>query len=411
MVKNVDMLSSNAWEDMLAFVPGAWHALLERVESTRRFEAMFADRHGGGYASAFGAGRVALSAILHALEVSAGAEVIIPAYTCVAVPNPVIFSGAVPIYADIDPNTLNLDPMAVANRISSRTAAIVVQHTFGLPQPLEEIRALARRHGVRLIEDCTHALGAVSADGMVGTTSDAAYFSFEQSKVMSTGAGGMTFTRSSDLARRIARFQSRCRCPSASEDLRRLGYVAFLACARGRLPGLTERRLAYYLRRLGLVQPPVTTDQEMHCQLPHDFRVMMGPGLAYLGRFQLARLEGNLSRRRAIAAYYDEHLPSGCGRIVAPEGSLPAYVRYPVRVDDKQRFRDFMGLRGIDVGDWFSAPVHPASVPQAAAKYVVGSCPNAERAVNQVANLPCHPRMSLADAARVVEAARQYFDA
>ena len=104
----------------------------------------------------FGKGRVALYAILRALDIGRGDEVIVPAFTCVAVPNAILYAGAGPVWVDIDPATYTIDPAAVENAISSRTRAVLAQNTFGLSAELDAIMAIAERHHLTVVDDCTH---------------------------------------------------------------------------------------------------------------------------------------------------------------------------------------------------------------------------------------------------------------
>ena len=376
------------------------------------FEGRFAALHGGGRAYAYGAGRVALAAILDAFETQTGDEIIVPGYTCVAVPNPIIYRGALPVYADIEPETLNLDPADVARKITRRTRAILVQHTFGLAAPMKPFRDLADKHGLRIIEDCTHALGARYQGEMVGTASDAAFFSSEQSKVISTGSGGIAYTRDPSLFLAFDRFGESCSARSRAEVRGLLGYIGFLAAFQGPRSSRLGDRLDYYLTRVGMITEPKTSDEEMVCRRPERFLVRLSDGQARVGLSQLRRLEANLSRRRLVAHEYARMFSATSVRTFdTPSDCEPSWVRYPIRVDDKQAFFEFMRAHGVQVGMWFTAPVHPLGVDPVAAHYVPGSCPRAEDAVLHVANLPCHPRMSLSDARRVAKLVLSYRDA
>ena len=124
---------------------------------------------------AFWKGRVALYAILQALGVGAGDEVLIAGFTCVVVPNAVRFLGAKPVYADISIGSYNLDPASAAQAITPLTRAMIVQHTLGIPAPLEELLALAKLHNLAVIEDCAHSLGSTYCGNPLGTFGNAAF--------------------------------------------------------------------------------------------------------------------------------------------------------------------------------------------------------------------------------------------
>lgn len=403
-VRTVELLPANTTADLWA-IAGGWIApSMGDAKLMKAFEMAFAHRMGGGHASTFSAGRIALAAILEALDIGDDDEVIVPGYTCVAVPNPVLFRGAKPVYADINPSTLNISVETVTQVITSRTRAIVAQHTFGLPAPMRELAEFAKARGIAVIEDCTHALGATLDGAPVGTLSDASFFSFEQTKVVSAGAGGVAFSRDIELVRRIASFQSRCVATHSTYARRMMGHLAYYVILGDPRWSTRFPHAHYYLHRLKLIAGPETTEAEMLCEKPPGFERRWSGAQARVGLNQLARLEQNLTQRRAIADLYASSLAGSQVGVYAPlPGAVPAFVRYPIRVRDKGGLSSEMRLAGIQLGLWFTAPVHPAGVPQDRAGYQAGSCPNAEAAVVEVANLPCHPRMILADAERVVE--------
>src|SRR5205823_2123218 len=128
-----------------------------RENWVQRYENAAAQYAGVPYAVSFGAGRMALYAILEAIDIENGDEVIIPAYTCVVVPNAIIYRGSKPLYVDISKQTFNIQSESIEKAITERTKAILLQHTFGQPCDIEAILAIARRHRLIVIEDCAHA--------------------------------------------------------------------------------------------------------------------------------------------------------------------------------------------------------------------------------------------------------------
>ncbi len=132
-------------------------------------------------------GRVGLYAILEALDIGEGDEVILPGFTCVVVANAIIYRKARPIYVDIDPKTFNIDPQKVAAKISAKTKALLVQNTFGLSPDFEPLRQLADQHQLRIIEDNTHGFGSTYRGHQSGLLGDAAFFSSQWNKPFSTG--------------------------------------------------------------------------------------------------------------------------------------------------------------------------------------------------------------------------------
>ena len=159
-----------------------------------RFERAFADWVGVRHAAAVSSGTAGLHLLAHLAGAGPGGEVITSPFSFVASANCALYTGADVVFADIDRDTFNLDPAAVEAAITPRTKAIVAVHIFGLPCRIEEIRAIADRHGVAVIEDAAEALGARRQGAMVGTTGSPAVFAFYPNKQMTTGEGGIVTT-------------------------------------------------------------------------------------------------------------------------------------------------------------------------------------------------------------------------
>ena len=151
----------------------------------------------------FWKGRTALFAILRALGIGPGDEVILPAFTCVVVPNAIRFTGATPVYADIAPNTYNIDPEDVCKKVTSKTCALIIQHSFGIPAELDSLLEVAKLYDLPVIEDCAHALGSRYRAQQVGTFGKAAFFSSQWSKPYTTGLGGIAVTSDVTMGRHL----------------------------------------------------------------------------------------------------------------------------------------------------------------------------------------------------------------
>lgn len=166
---------------------------------TTRAVEMMAEHHGAKYGVALSSGTTALDVALRSVGVKVGTEVIVPPYTFIATASSVISVGAIPIFVDIDPATLNLDPTQLEAAITERTSAIIAVHIGGSPAAMDEIMAVARRHGLKVVEDCAQAHGAIYKDRKVGAIGDAGAFSFQSSKNVTAGEGGMLLTNDPDV--------------------------------------------------------------------------------------------------------------------------------------------------------------------------------------------------------------------
>ncbi len=172
----------------------------------QRLEAAFAQRFGVRYAVTFNSGTSTLHAALAAFGVGPGDEVIVPALTVISCASVVLFQNAVPVFADIDPETFEMDPADVARKITPRTRAIMPVALYGLAPDMDPILELARKHNLRIIEDCAQCVLGEYKGRLVGTMGDVASFSFENSKHLSTGDGGIDIMNDEELAIAVRKF-------------------------------------------------------------------------------------------------------------------------------------------------------------------------------------------------------------
>lgn len=368
----------------------AW--LAERVhwgddDIVRHFATSFAETNGSRAACAFASGREAMTAAVEALALPADAEVIVPGYTCIAVPNAVRFAGARPVFADIETGTYGLAVDAVRRALTPATKAIVVQHSYGLVcRDYEALLDLASRAKLAVIEDCAHATGATWRGVRVGNRGDIGIYSTERSKVLCTMSGGIATTNDPALAQRLQeRWRAAERCDDATV-LRLLneavvGYYRHKAPWRAVLGDLVE------LAHAGAVPElfgPALTKEETRGERPLRYGRRMAPAIAALGINQLGKLDRFAVLRRAAAQRWNEVATSlGSPRPTVLDGSMPAMLRYPLLVSSEQK-RDTSWVEsrfGVVAGRWFETHLHPVATE-------VTGCPGADLAVERCINLP-----------------------
>lgn len=365
----------------------------------------------------FWRGRVALYALLKGLGIGPGDSVIVPGFTCFAVPSAILFTGARPIYADIDPATFNvtLDSIraACAANPSSQVRAIIVQHTFGIPADLNAIIPWARERGIPVIEDCAHVWGSRYRDSAgewrdLGTAADAAFFSSQWTKPVSTGLGGWAIVRNPRLAESVARFaQADCTAPSTQAAA--LLAVQFYLRSMLSAPWIQlSIKVAYQaLYRRGLLVGTSTPD-ELRGQMPVGYSKLMSGFQRGLLATKLEDL-GVITHRRRLKSIYDEALAAaGFPAFVFAPDSDPVLLRYPVRVRDKKNVLALAERRHIEIGDWYTAPVdRPENLSAKLFAYEEGACPEGERAGREVVNLPMHPGINERRARAAVQLLRE----
>lgn len=340
-----------------------------------RFEQAFAAQCGVREAVAVSSGTAALHAAISALDLDPGDEVITTPMTFVATANAVLFAGGVPVFADVDPETLLLDPAAVEAAVTSRTRAILAVDYAGQPCDYDALRDIATRHGLALVADACHSLGGALGGRPVGNLADLSCFSLHPVKPITTGEGGMVTTGDDRLAERIRRFRNH----GIDTDQRQRQQ-------RG--------QWEYEMRSLG-----------------YNYRLT--DFQCALGLSQLTRLEAFTGRRAAIAQQYDRAL-TGLGSVEPLRlraGVRSAHHLYVIRVQGDRR-RWFGRLREAGIG----VNVHYRPV-YLHAYYVErfgdrsGLCPVAETAYEQMLSLPIFPRMSDSDVRRVIDEVRAVAEA
>jgi perosamine synthetase len=295
------------------------------------FERSIARYIGAAHAIAVNSGTSALHLCIRALGIYEGDEIIVPSFAFIAVANALHYERAVPVFVDIDPQTLNLDTARIEEAITPRTRAIIVVHTFGCPAALDEIQEIARRHKLFVIEDACEALGAQFDGRKVGSFGDAAVFGFYPNKQITSGEGGMLVTNDSNLAAFARKLRNQGRADS-SEWLQHdeLGYnyrISELNCALGaaqfqRLEAILERREAIareYHRRLqnqpDLELPPVELPRRRISWFVYVLRLNT--------RFSASH------RDRIVQEMASQGI--ACGRYFAPIHLQPAYRSQPHR--------------------------------------------------------------------------------
>jgi dTDP-4-amino-4,6-dideoxygalactose transaminase len=341
------------------------------------------------HVSLFWRGRVALYAILRALGIGRGDEVIVPAFTCVAVPNAVLYTGATPVYVDIDEATYTADPGAVGEAIGPRTRAVLAQNTFGLSADVDALATAAQPYGAVVVDDCAHGLGGTYKGRPNGATAHAAFYSTQWSKPISTGLGGIAVTTDGDLARGLAAIERSALEPRARDR----GLLATMLFARERIatPRTLHAGRAVYraASRAGVVPGSSSMEELDGTAMPASFVAGMSPFQAQLAYRRLAPLAAWVRRRRAVARRYSAWLAAH-GRRWAhePETAEHAFLRYPLRVRERDAFIAEAQRRGVLVGDWFQSPLHPISRDLERWGYRWGEHPVAERVTAEIVNLP-----------------------
>ena len=331
------------------------------------FERAVADYVGAAHGAAVSSGTAALHCAMYALGIGPGDEVIVPPMTFAATANCVGYQGGTPVFADVEPNTLLIDPAEVEKKITDRTRAIIAVDYAGQPCDYDALRGIADRHGLFLVADGCHALGAEYRGRKVGTLADMTIFSFHPVKHIATGEGGMVVTDREEYVEKIRLFRNH----------------------------------------------GITTDHRQREALGSWYYEMVEMGYNYrmtdiqcaLGISQLKKLPAFLERRREIAARYDRAF-AGVDQVLpmaARSDVSHVYHLYVVRVAKANRSLLFRQLRSAGIGvNVHYIPVHLHPFYRKRMNTGPGQCPVAEGAYQRVLSLPIYPAMTDDEVDRVI---------
>ncbi len=341
--------------------------------AVERFENAFAEAMGAGHAVAVSSGTAALHAAVHAIGIGPGDEVVVPPLTFAATANAVVYEGGTPVFADVDPETLLIDPDRVEAKVSERTKAVICVDYAGQPCDYGALRAIVEAHGLGLIADACHAMGGSFYGAHVGSLAGLSAFSLHPVKHITAGEGGVVTTDDESIARAMRVFRNhgittdhraRAEAGSWSYEMVELGY---------------NYRLS-----------------DIQCALAES---------------QLARLPAFVARRREIAARYDEAFAEvpGIDPVIVRPDVVHAYHLYPVLLDldvlGVPRGEIFSALRNEGIGvnvHYIPVHLHPFYRERFGTKS--GDCPVAEAAYERLLSLPIFPAMTDDDASDVVKA-------
>jgi dTDP-4-amino-4,6-dideoxygalactose transaminase len=344
-------------EEKAAVIEVLESGMLAQGSAVAEFEEMFALYCGVKYGVATSNGTTALHVALMAHEIGPGDEVITVPFTFIASANSILYTGAKPVFVDIDPDSYNINVDQIESAITPRTRAIMPVDLYGNPAEMSRIQDIATRHGLAIIEDAAQAHGAEENGKRTGSWGTGC-FSFYPTKNITTGEGGMVTTSDECIA------------------------------DRARLLRAHGMRVRYYHEMLG-----------------YNFR--MTNIHAAIGLAQLPKLEKFNERRIANAAYLNEHLPKD--KVKVPQvrpGTRHVFHQYTVRILpplDRDKVREHLTAKGVGTDIYYPVPVHRQQI-YLDLGYDKQTFPESERAAREVLSLPVHPGLSQEDLETIVAA-------
>jgi len=405
----------------LIFQPRLWKISINQPNqyksASKELEEEFKRFLGVRHAISFNSGRSALMAILEALRIKKGDEILLQAFTCNSAVNPILNLGAKPVFVDVD-ETINLDPEDLDKKITHSTSsgraskikAVMIQHTFGWPAKIDEILEICKKYNLYLIEDCAHSLGAKYEDRFCGTFGNAAFFSFGRDKIISSVFGGMAVTNDDKIGERIKELQEKLDYPSNFWIFQQLlhpiltNYLVLPAYGISSNLGRIILGLFHILKILS----KGVYKKEKEGKIPKYFSKKLPNALAILALNQFKKLERFNEHRREMAKFYQENLKNS--KFILPlakpkENIIPTFMRYPILTDfDTDEILKEARKRKIYLDDgWRKTPIVPPDTKIDKMKYSFGSCPEAEKLAQKILNLPTHINIPQKDAEKILE--------
>ncbi len=363
-------LSEETYREVEAVLRSGWLTTGPRVA---QFEKDLSAYFGGRGVRAVSSATAGLQIALMALEFKPGDEVITTPLTFVATLNTIVQAGAKPVLVDIDPKTRNMDLTLLVHAITPKTRALMPVHFAGLPVDLDEIYAIAKKHKLRVVEDCAHAIGAEYKGRKLGGFGDIQVMSFHPNKNMTTGEGGAVVTDDKDVLKRI-------------EQLR------FHGIDRAAFNRFSKGGSQHY----DVVEP--------------GFKYNMMDIQAAIGLHQLPMLDGFIAKRTQMVQLYRKRLAGlGNGLELPQDPSYPhrhAWHLLTALVPERDSFIEKMKEHNIGVGMHYVA-AHLFTYYKETFGYKAGDFPHAEYVGTHICSLPLFPTMTEADLDRVVAAVRE----
>lgn len=386
------------------FLPWNWNKWRVGKE-INELESKFSQYFGVKQAISFSSGRVGLYAILKSIynlqstTYNLQPEVILQAYTTIALPLAIKQAGFTPVYVDINENTLNIDPSKIEAKITKNIKAIIVQHTFGLPAEMDKILEICRKYNLILIEDCAHSLGAEYNGQKIGTFGDAAFFSFGRDKIISSTSGGMVIAKNEKLAEKIKEFHGDLGFPPTKWIFQRLLHPLLFWFS---LPVYYFFNIGkikiFFWQKLGLIGRAYSLEEKKGGKA--EFVGYKFPNvLAMVALNQFGKMEKFNDHRQKIADIYTKSFCSGdlnkLNKVILPGITLqssPTFLYYTIQIEHRDELLKLAAKKHIILGDWFPGALGPKGVDVGKFGYKKGYCPVSEMVGSRSLNLPTNIR-------------------
>ncbi len=378
------------------FSPRSFKSGLQSADLAKNLTEYF-----GAQTFVLNSGRSAIYLALKSLGIGSGDQVLLQAYTCNAVPNPILWTGAVPVYVDIESDSLNMDPDDLVKKITPNSKVVIVQHTFGNPAKVREILKIAETHHLKVIEDCAHSLGAKLDGKLLGTFGDMSIVSFGREKVISSLTGGALVVNDAALVPDVEKeFSSVTVLPKKKIYQEIFNYFLWRVLFRRIINwgwGSSLVKALYHFDQINVV----TSQKELSGLKPKWYPSLLPDVFAEVCLRELPKIDSYNRKRIATAQIYLEKVSSPVIELVKQNSGI--YLRVSALSERLNLISDAAKKTKIGFGNWYNSVIYPETAHLSRLGYKSGSCPVAEKTAVQTFNLPNYLGIKEAEIDRVIK--------
>ena len=392
--------SPNSQKDdvWLAFKQLLWPFGWYRKEPAKQFEHEVKEFLHVKNAVAVDSARSAFYLTLQAMGIGEGDEVLMPSFTCVVIVNPVLWVGAKPVFVDIDKRNFNVDFKDLEKKVTPKTKAILVQHTFGIPVDMDRMMAFAKKHNLKVIEDLAHSIGGKFKEKTLGTFGDAAVLTFGIEKVISTVRGGMVVTNNKVLGEKLRSMAAELPKMRLYRTFTTLFNPVFWWFTKPLyyfgIGIFTVGRLFVAISRIFNATGQMIEKEEYKGGKPRQIPSKMAGAIAKLGMNQIRKLAKYNEHRGRISKLYQDGISKLKSKDVLGfyEGKIHDFslLRFPVLVKNPKTIHARAKKKHIILGNWYERMFY---IPESNLSYIgykKGTAKNAEWVAEHIVNLPIY---------------------
>jgi len=379
--------------------PWKW-TKLKKGNSIKKVEIWLKDYLNISYAQTFDSGRSSLHFALKALGAKEETEVLVQAYTCLVVTNAIKWTNAKPIYVDIK-NDFNMDPDDLKRKITPKTKILIIQHTFGHPADIDKLIEIAKKHNIKVIEDCAHSLGVKYKNKYTGTYADAAIYSFGGEKVISSVRGGAVATNDKKIYLEIKKYHDTLPETATKKILQHLLKYPIFSISKILYNIKLGKIILAISKKLSITSLIISNPEKEGSQDKH-YPAKFPNSLASILLNQIKNIDKIQKNRNNKAKLYSKKITNS--KITIPQSSKDTkFLRYTILSENRDKIIQTAKENGIILGTWYNHVITPEPQNCDITGYIPGSCRVAEKLSKTSLNLPINQSIKEADIYRILD--------